>query len=419
MELHPILESDTVPNRGLWYVLSGIGACPSMRVGESCTYVPGKHESDNGHLYIIGGADPSGPFCDTYVLDLNTLRWDFIDSPGFRARYEHAAFSPKSAPNKIYIFGGADKTGNMNDIQLFDSDSGTWSCITVAGTPPSERTYHTNSAVIGDKFIVYSGGHCGADPVMDRQIYVFDTVTHSWQTLNTKGDSPKPRHGHVVVAVENKVYIHGGMSGQNFYSDIHVLDLDKMTWSHVKQKKVYPSARAGHSGVSIGTNLYIFGGMNRDGALDETWKFDTSKSQWMKVELFGPPPSSRLDYGMCLIQLRRTLTFMDTPADVVMATKQAQEVLDREMSKPGSASSRSSSTDLGNFDPHSNAVNRHAGEANQHEQRACNSDDSDGTTDVAVHSDEQEKLFTLCLIHGGMDTEGEVFDDTLVINLES
>lgn len=277
MELHPILETETIPNSSLWYVLSGLGECPSMRVGQSCSYVPGKHETDNGHLYIIGGANPSGPFCDTYVLDLNTFRWDFIDSPGFRARYEHAAFTPASQPSKIYIFGGADQTGNMNDIQVLDTNTNSWSSVAVSGNPPTERTYHSSAVVIGDKFFVYGGGHCGSDPVTDRQVHTFDTKTHTWETLNVKGDSPKPRHGHVVVAMDNKVFVHGGMSGPNFYNDLHMLNLDKLTWSDVKRKKVFPSARAGHSGVAIGTIMYIFGGMNRDGALDETWRFDTCK----------------------------------------------------------------------------------------------------------------------------------------------
>ena len=284
MELHPILETDTLPKPELWYVMPGLGDCPSLRVGHSCSFIRGKHEGDNGQLYIIGGANPSGPFCDAYVLDLNTLNWDFIDSPGFRARYEHSAFVLESQPTKIYIFGGADQTGNMNDVQILDTETHTWSSVTAKGKPPSERTYHTNSAVVGDKFIVYSGGHCGADPVGDRQVHAFDAKTHSWEVLSVRGDSPKPRHGHVVVAVGNKVYVHGGMSGQNFYHDMHVLNIDKMTWSDVKRsKKVFPSARAGHGGIAIGTNIYIFGGMNRDGAIDELYKFDTREYQALSV----------------------------------------------------------------------------------------------------------------------------------------
>ena len=47
-----------------------------------------------------------------------------------------------------------------------------------------------------------------------------------------------------------------------------------------------------------------------------------------------------------------------------------------------------------------------------------NVDDIDGATASETLS-QDDKLFTLCLLHGGMDTEGEVFDDMLVINLEN
>lgn len=415
MELHPILETDTFPNPGLWYVLSGYGEYPSMRVGESCSYIPGKSEGDNGRLYIIGGANPSGPFCDTYVLDLNTQKWDLIDAPGFRARYEHAAFTPACHPNKIYIFGGADQTGNMNDIQVFDTESNTWSSVTVSGNPPSERTYHTSSATVGNKFIVYGGGHCGPDPVSDRQVHCFDATSLSWTTLNIRGDSPKPRHGHVTVAVGNKVFIHGGMAGANFYNDLHVLNLEKNTWSDVKRKKIYPSARAGHSAVAIGNNVYIFGGMNRDGALDEMYQLDTGTLQWTKLDIQGPPPPCRLDFGMCMIQLRRGLATEST-SDVVSATRQAQETLEREMTKPGSASSRSSCPDFAVTDSVVSAIGAEASSFPDN----SNLDDVDGATahlPEAAPSD--QKTFHLCLIHGGMDTVGEVFDDVMIVNLET
>lgn len=277
MELHPILERDTVPNTGLWYVLSALGDSPSIRVGHTCTHVKGLSDGDNGKLYVIGGANPSGAFCDTFVLDLNTMLWDIVDYPGFRARYEHAAFVPQSEPEKIFVFGGADPTGNMNDIQVLDTATNSWSTPNITGTLPTPRTYHT-TAVVGDKFIVYSGGHSGPDPVGDRQVHCFDVKTSAWSILPVKGDSPKPRHGHVMVAVGNRLFIHGGMAGSAFYDDFHLMDLDKMSWSNIRRKKVTPQARAAHSGVAVGKDIYIFGGMSREGALDDLYKCDTSKS---------------------------------------------------------------------------------------------------------------------------------------------
>ena len=275
MELHPILDKETCPNTKLWYVLSALGDCPSVRVGHTCSFVPGP-EGQDGKIYVIGGANPSGPFAEVYVLDLETFSWDTIDAPGFKARYEHSAFVPQGDPSKIYVFGGADQSGNHNDIQVLDTENKSWDVISPSGSPPSPRTYHT-TVCVGDRFIVYSGGHQGSDPVGDRQVHCFDATSCSWSTLNVRGDPPKPRHGHIAQAIGNKVYLHGGMSGPAFYDDLHILDLDSSTWRSVKEKKGYPPARAAHGSCVHGTTLYIFGGMNRDGAQDDTWKLDTSK----------------------------------------------------------------------------------------------------------------------------------------------
>ena len=83
MELHPIFDKTTSPNPGLWYVVSALGECPSQRVGHTATYMPGP-DGHGGHVYVIGGANPSGPFSDTYVLNLDTLSWDILDAPGLK-----------------------------------------------------------------------------------------------------------------------------------------------------------------------------------------------------------------------------------------------------------------------------------------------------------------------------------------------
>lgn len=276
MELHPFLEPDTRPNPGWWYVMSAAGECPSMRVGHSCIFLRGQEEADAGKIYVIGGANPSGPFSDTFVLDLNTRRWDTVDSAGLRPRYEHAAFVPTSHPRRIYVFGGANQAGNMNDVQYLDTVTSSWTTVLASGTAPAARTHHTMAAV-GDRLIVYSGGHTGADPVGDRQVHIFDASNEAWSVPTLRGDSPKPRHGHAMAAVGKRVFVHGGMAGSTFYDDLHVLDLDKNAWVSVKKKRDFPTARAAHGAVARGSDVFIFGGMNKDGALDDLHKLDTGK----------------------------------------------------------------------------------------------------------------------------------------------
>ena len=274
MELHPILEARCPPNPGLWYCISGYGVQPSIRVGHSCTYMPGP-DGDDGKVYVIGGANPDGSFAEVFVLDLATFSWDQLDCPGFKTRYEHSAFVPKSKPNSIFIFGGADMGGNHNDIQVWDTTTNTCRTVSItSGNPPSARTFR-GAAVIDDKFYVYSGGLSNADPVGDRQVHCFDANTHAWTILNIKGDPPKPRQGHVMVAAGHKVILHGGMSGTTFYDDLHVLDTNRNTWTKFKSKKGAPSPRAAHSGYYHDGYVYIFGGYNaRDGPCDDLYQLN-------------------------------------------------------------------------------------------------------------------------------------------------
>ncbi|KAL8606435.1 hypothetical protein ACOMHN_060340 [Nucella lapillus] len=432
MELHPFLEEDTVPNKGWWYVMTPSGDCPSMRVGHTAVFMPPQTDDDDkGKVYVIGGANPSGPFCETFVLDLNTRAWDTMDTPGLRARYEHAAFVPKSHPGKIYVFGGANQAGNLNDVQVLDTASHTWTTLSPSGTPPVPRTHHTTAAV-GDKLFVYSGGHAGADPVGDRQVHCYDASTDAWSVLTSRGDSPKPRHGHAMVAVGSKVLVHGGMAGTTFYDDLHVLDVEKNCWSSVKKKRSSPSARAAHGMVACGTDVFVFGGMNRDGALDDLHRLDTTTMAWTKLELQGPSPASRLDLALCLLPLRVPLTsepeaLAPRPESGELLSRSsghARGVLEREL-KPGSASSRDSWTDVNASEAFfpiegapEGAKDKKADEATAAPAtKGAHSEDIGAAGEASEAGSDAKQIVMVLMIHGGMDTEGEIFDDTLIFRV--
>lgn len=280
MELHPFLEPDIRPAPKWWYVVSAVGDCPSVRVGHSVTFMPALHAGEHDKVYIIGGANPSQVFAEVYVLDLVARAWDTCEAVGFRARYEHAAFTVSVHPGKIFIFGGATQTGNLNDVQSMDTSSGSWSDIETQGTPPSPRT-HRCSAIVGSKFYVYSGGQCGSDPVGDRRVHCFDTANMQWTNFAPNGDPPKPRHGHFMISIGSRIYLHGGMAGTTFYDDFHILDLERNSWTAVKKKKTTPPPRAAHDGICHGAMIYVFGGMNKNGALDDAYILNTGEESYI------------------------------------------------------------------------------------------------------------------------------------------
>jgi len=275
MELHPYLEPCTLPSPKMWYVLATSGEHPAVRVGHASIHIAGDGRS-NGHLYVTGGANPSGTFSDTFCLNLDSFAWQKYPAAGFAGRYEHTVFRGQSDPAKFYVFGGADCDGNQNDIQEFDITTKTWSTLEVTGQAPSPRTFH-NGACIGGKLIVYGGGERGAEPVSDKNTYAFDIAERSWSALKLRGDAPKPRHGHLMVAVGSRLFLHGGMSCSSFFDDLHVLDLDRNSWSSAKVKSVKPARRAAHGGFVSGTDIFVFGGMNSTGALNDIFTLNTSK----------------------------------------------------------------------------------------------------------------------------------------------
>jgi len=275
MDLHPYLEPGTVPSPKMWYVMSTSGEHPAVRVGHSCIYIPSRGQS-NGHLYVTGGANPSGTFSDTFCLDLDSFAWQKYRTSDFIGRYEHTVFHSRSDQTKLYVFGGADCSGNRNDVQEFDITSKTWRTLETTGVPPTPRTFH-NGACIGDKLIVYGGGDRGAEPVSDKNAYTFDIAERCWFVLKLQGDAPKPRHGHLMAAVGNRLFLHGGMSGSLFFDDLHVLDLDRNSWSCAKVKSTKPSRRAAHGGFVSGIDVFVFGGMNSTGALSDIFRLNTGK----------------------------------------------------------------------------------------------------------------------------------------------
>lgn len=302
MALSPSLDIDIAnTKRNCWYAFQGRGQIPTARVGHTLSFFDGK-DSESGKVVCVGGANPSGAFSEVYMLDLATWCWESLEASGFEPRYEHAAFVPQCSSNRVYVFGGANQSGNISSMQKLDITNQLWEDVPQTASPPQPpRTHHTCAVISGDRLVVFGGGHSGAEPVDDVKIHVFDACTDKWTCPDTLGTPPKPRQGHVMGAVASKVYVHGGMSGADFYNDLNVLDMISLEWGQVAETENNPCARAAHGAVVHGCQLFVFGGMNATGALNDLHSLDTETETWTRLEFGTPPPSPRLDFGMCLV----------------------------------------------------------------------------------------------------------------------
>ncbi|XP_005279472.2 rab9 effector protein with kelch motifs isoform X2 [Chrysemys picta bellii] len=246
-KLLPVLEPGAVPQRATWYTLVPLGESPSARVGHNCLYLPPVPTAGKGKVVIVGGADPNGSFSDAHIIDLDRHQWAMPGWVGLLPRYEHATFIPTSSPTSLWVFGGADQSGNRNCVQVLNLETGIWESPKVTGTQPLPRTFHTSSAAIGDRLYVLGGGDKGAEPVKDPQLHVFDTATLTWSQPEVHGNPPSPRHGHVVVAVGTKLFIHGGLSGDKFYNDLFCIDTKNRQWTLLEFDSPLPPGRLDHS----------------------------------------------------------------------------------------------------------------------------------------------------------------------------
>uniref|UniRef100_A0A2K5K676 Rab9 effector protein with kelch motifs n=1 Tax=Colobus angolensis palliatus TaxID=336983 RepID=A0A2K5K676_COLAP len=117
MKQLPVLEPGDKPRKATWYTLTLPGDSPCARVGHSCSYLPPVGNAKRGKVFIVGGANPNRSFSDVHAMDLGKHQWDLVTCKGLLPRYEHASFIPSCTSDHIWVFGGANQSGNRNCLQ--------------------------------------------------------------------------------------------------------------------------------------------------------------------------------------------------------------------------------------------------------------------------------------------------------------
>uniref|UniRef100_A0A8C8E561 Rab9 effector protein with kelch motifs n=1 Tax=Otus sunia TaxID=257818 RepID=A0A8C8E561_9STRI len=275
-------------------------------------------------------------------------------------------------PGRVFCYRVHYFVNQMSELEI-----GTWESPEVRGVQPLPRTFHTSSAAVGDCLYVFGGGDKGAEPVQDQRLHVFDTATLTWSQPDTHGDPPAPRHGHAVVAVGTKLFIHGGLAGDVFYNDLFCIDINDMRWVKIPATGDIPGGRASHSSAVFRDHVYIFGGIGPEGTLDTTYKYHTEKQQWTLLQFDSPLPARRLDHAMCVVPW------------------QAGESGDT-----GAAAGRDRA---GNESPVA------AGDKTKTSPLLKGQEEEEGRAEGIVH---------LLLVFGGMDTQGEIHRDCVVTLIE-
>jgi hypothetical protein len=259
--LYPV---DSLLNPGAVYSMGG--PLPPSRVHHTVTVVDRYvivfgGESTEGillddiHLYDTKIRSWSGPLLKLACCNHNRRVIDGLGSneaainrlpllrTGFEGdiplpRAEHAA---AGINGRLYLFGGRTLDGYSHDLYTFDPVELRWAVIDHAiGRPPTRRAGHS-VANSDTHFYVFGGRtcndlNCSLSVRALNDVWSYDAERNEWNQLQaTSRASPSPRQEAAIIAMNNRVFIFGGLNPISgiVFNDVWVFDVVSRVWTNL------------------------------------------------------------------------------------------------------------------------------------------------------------------------------------------
>ncbi|RAL05277.1 Kelch motif domain protein [Aspergillus ibericus CBS 121593] len=164
--------------------------------------------------------------------------------------------------DQIYAFGGFDQYTDevYNHVLRLNLNTLRWELVDNYGDIPGVRMGHTATLYQGDKLIVFGGENEHREYLSD--VVILDIGTSTWTQPEIRGPIPRGRARHAAVIYDEKLFIMGGITGENniILDELAYLDLKTWTWSRTWRF----TARFDHIAWVWGGRLWIFGGLDPD-----------------------------------------------------------------------------------------------------------------------------------------------------------
>ena len=221
---------------------------PSKRCKHSaCIY--------QNQMYLFGGWDSSGKLNDMYRYLFDRNEWEVIpctNPPPARSAHSVAIYQ-----NSMYLFGGIGDN-KYNDMYRFSFKTNQWSLINQRHAPPRRSSYG-GAHVYNDRLYLVCGLGCGKF----NDCHAFDFRTAEWSELTYSEDSrviPAKRGRHTCVLSGEHLYMFGGYVGIQRSNELFLLNLRTNQWKQMKSNASTPAPREGHSAVLYDKAMWLFGG---------------------------------------------------------------------------------------------------------------------------------------------------------------
>lgn len=195
---------------------TGLPDPPSSVCLSSITVAP-----DVQSLFVFGGSE-NVQFIDTFwQMNIPTLHWSKPKTTGLPTpRHRHTGnWIP---PNKhipflgnygsLFLFGGNDAQIYHNEVTLYDPDTLVWTRPVTRGPIPRGRALHS-ATLHEDKMYIF-GGVVGDEDEMDsvlKDLCVLDLKTWTW----AKPVTVDHRYAHVTTIMDDRLYFLGGRDAKD------------------------------------------------------------------------------------------------------------------------------------------------------------------------------------------------------------
>jgi N-acetylneuraminic acid mutarotase len=308
---------------------------PSPRYGHSIINI-----SDNEFL-LFGGLTQQGFSNETYIFLFSSNTFYLVQiSTSPQARYYHSmCFVPEE--NKVYLFGGYNQSGVLNDFWSFDINTKTWQLVQNT-TPLQPRFGHKMVYVPKNKKIyIFAGqkGFSSTDFLSD--IWSYNITKREWLQV---GYLPNPLSNFAISLFDeiNQIIIFGGYNGSKYLND--VLFFNYITSTVVSCDTYFkPAARDKFSMVKLNNKFFMFGGTTGYSGLSDSYylyystygeitsdtifTYNPTRMKYLSLQ-FSPPPSLGTDVKFQVAYSTDNKTFSEflgpdgTPSTFFTSTQQ-------------------------------------------------------------------------------------------------
>jgi N-acetylneuraminic acid mutarotase len=230
----------------------------------------------------------SGPDAPEQQTVLTPTTWKALRGEAPTPRTEVAAAELKGM---LYVIGGFRADGSTADtVEFFDPTTEAWS---QAPQLPS-GVHHSTAVTYKDKLYVI-GGLTGEDFKATSSVYVFDGK--SWSEVAAL---PQPIGAHGAAVLNGRIYVVGGVDASNqSLNKVFSYDPAKDIW----QAEAPMNAPRNHLAVAAAAGkLYAVAGRNDDtSTLTLTEVYDPASKKWSKV---ADLPTGRSGIAAAVVQGR-------------------------------------------------------------------------------------------------------------------